>query len=89
MEIIRESHPVARKVHICNACEFLREQLRETDFTFNEMRIIVRARRQGWMIQPGQIYLQQILKHGGDFYVFKAIPAIDDLCWKYDLYPQD
>lgn len=56
--------------------------------TFDELRLIVQARRNGWMIRPGQMYVLCIQKVDGDFCVFRAIPAIDDLCHKYDLYQE-
>ena len=87
-DVIATRYPVARKSYRCDACEWLRGALGAVDFTFAELRLIVQARRNGWMIQPGQMYVLCIQKVDGDFCVFRAIPAIDDLCHKYDLYQE-
>lgn len=46
------------------------------------------AKRNRWKIKPGEKYYMQVQKDGGDLVVFRAIPAMADLCEKYDLYPE-
>ena len=89
MQIIDTRYPVARKLHRCDASEYVREVISEGYFTLSELRTIVIAKRNGWMIQPRQVYYLQINKWGGDFNAFKAIPAMNELCIRYDLYPDE
>lgn len=89
--MLRESKPIARKTYTCNASEWLYNGGLD-DFVFHyeptcaELRAIVKARRNGWCIVPGQQYIKQVGKYEGDFYVWRAIPAIHAICLKYDLY---
>lgn len=90
--VIRETEPIARKAYECNACLFLQEYLnwsgRDTGFTISELRAIVKARRNGWQIQPGERYLKQVQKFEGEIVTVRCVPAIDMICHKYDLYPE-
>lgn len=54
--------------------------------TFAERRQIVKARRNGWLIKAGEQYVKQAIKDCGDFGSFVAIPALHEICLKYDLY---
>jgi len=85
--VLREEYPTARKDHNCSACEWIfNSDLRDYDFTFSELREIVKARKNNCKIKAGERYIKQINICDGDFYVFKAIPAIHDICIKYDIY---
>lgn len=87
--VIRETTiKCARKDHECMACLFLRDGIRDGDFTFSEYRSIVRARQDGWKIKKGQSYIEQF-NRGDGVYVFKARPDIHKICLKYDLYPEE
>lgn len=92
MEVLRECKPIARKEYTCDACLWLTSdywwRLEKGLFTFNELKEIVKAKQSNWNIQKGQRYRKLIIKDGGEFYVFKAIPAIDDICQKYDFYEE-
>lgn len=85
--MIRESTHTARKKHVCMASEWVynSEVWKSEQLTLAELKAIVRARRNGWMIQPGQKYILQVMS-GDDFYIFKAIPEMHAICLKYDLY---
>jgi len=87
--ILSESKPIAKKVHHCNASEFIREYINQGHFTVSDYRQIVKAKRNNWRIMPGERYIRQVIVRDGDFYCFKAIPEMDALCWKYDLYGDD
>ena len=89
-DIIRESHPVARKVHECNSCLYIRDALdnNQIQFEIADLRKIVLARRAGWRIQPGERYLLQVQVDGGDVFNVRCKPAMDEICRKYDLYPE-
>lgn len=92
--LIRESRHIARKKHRCNACEWI-DASGVKDFVFHdkptyaELRAIARAKRNNWCIMPGQEYIQQVCKTDGDFWVWRALPEIDAICRKYDLYEFD
>jgi hypothetical protein len=83
---LSDSKPVARKIHHCDASEFVREYINQGIFTIFEYRQIVKAKRNNWCILPGDSYIRQVFVRDGDFCCFKAIPEMDTLCWKYDLY---
>jgi len=88
--VIHESRPIARKAYWCNACEFIREcsDWDYRDFAMSDLRLIVKARRNGWKIQPGQRYIRQFNSDYGETWTFRAIPEMHEICRKYDLYPE-
>lgn len=87
METLRSEEPIARKEYWCDASEYVRESLSQTEFTYAEYREIVKAKRQGWKIKAGQKYVKQVQSDGGEIITYRAIPAMNDLCYKYDLFP--
>lgn len=87
VEVIFESTPVARKSHNCMASEYiLNGGINGFGYTISELRSIVKAQRNSFQIIKGQKYINQFNKCYGEVYSFKAIPAMHDLCVKYDLY---
>lgn len=88
--VISQTKPKANKSHTCNACEFLREGGdhlgNNTGITFAEFRAIAKAKKNNWQIMLGDVYLRQRNTDGETQWIFKAIPAIDGICWKLDLY---
>lgn len=86
IRVLSNSTHTAAKNHHCSACEWIRESLNDYDFTFTERRTIVKARRNGWMIKTGEKYFVQNNVQDGEFYVFKAIPAIHEICLEHDIY---
>lgn len=90
METIRLSKHVARKRYECNACLFLCDILQDIrsrpQFTYQEWREIVKAKRNNWCIVPGQSYLYFFARDNGETFVTRSIPTIHDICVKYDLY---
>lgn len=87
--LIAEEQPVARKSYHCDASDWLLNMgLRELagEWTFAELRAIARARRCAWRIQPGERYVKQVLVVDGEICVFRAIPAIHDICITNDIY---
>lgn len=91
--VLFKSTPVARKKYTCNACEWIENEVLDNmyfyEFTYAELREIVKARRNGWQIMPGQRYIREVQLFEGRMYVFRAIPAINDICWKHEIYPLD
>ena len=88
VELIRETNQKARKIYSCDASSWLRESgiLCENVLTFAEYREVVKAKRNGWMIQKGEIYNRQFNKCDGEVYYFISIPAILAICLKYDVF---
>jgi len=83
--LLSERTPRARKDYLCMACLWI-DDLHAKEFNFSERRDLVMARRNGWKIKKGDKYVYQALVCCGDFYAFRAIPAIHALCIEYDLY---
>lgn len=81
-----ESTPIARKDYNCDASDFLCEMIGEVKFSFAELRLIVKAKRDKWRIKKGQKYLKVKGKWDGDFCTFRARPELDDICRKHELY---
>lgn len=86
--LLKETRPKARKDHHCMASELINDgsNLRGYRFTFSEWRAIIKARDNGWKIKKGETYINQKNVEDGYLYSFKAIPAIHDICIKYDYY---
>lgn len=88
-QIGETTHPKARKTYRCMASDWIvNGDLYEIfrGCTREERRAIVKARRNRWSIQPGQIYVRQAMVWDGRMGTFKAIPEMHDICLKYDLY---
>lgn len=84
--ILSTTHPVAKKHHQCDACTWLLNGGYPDGMTISEWRSIVKAKRNKWKIVPGQKYIRQSQMQDGEFVCFKAIPEIDEICRKYDVY---
>lgn len=83
------TYPTAKKIHDCDASLWIvNGDLHETFrcCTWEEKKDIIRAKRNGWKIQPGQKYLRQAVVFEGRMSTFKAIPEMHDICVKYDIY---
>lgn len=92
--LLSKSMPVARKKYDCMASEWidnvLLDNLHYYELTITELKQIIRARRQGWCILPGQQYVKlAIVMSDGFFYVFRAIPEMHQICLKHNIYPDD
>jgi hypothetical protein len=85
---LSESTHIATKDYRCWACDWISNLLHEYEFTFAERRAIVKARKNGWRIKKGEKYIVQNNVQNGEFYSFKAIPAIHEICLKHDIYEE-
>ena len=88
IELISESKPKARKERVCMACEFAFGAIGYETFSFSELRILVKARKANYRIQKGQVYVRQNNIYDGEFYTFKAIPEVHQICIDHDLYEE-
>ena len=86
--VLSESNPKARKLYCCDASVWVLNCLDVCELTFTEKRHLVKARRNKFQIQPGDKYYKQVNIWMDEFNVFKAIPAMNDICIKYDLYQE-
>lgn len=92
--LIRKSTHVARKTYTCDASEWLhngdlRGFIYDCKPTYAELRAIAKAKRNCWRIVLGQEYIKEVGRYQGDFYTWRAIPEIDAICRKYNLYEYD
>ena len=91
IEVIRDSRPVAKKDYDCDACHYLLDNhgIQGNGFRIADLRLIVKAKRNGYRILKGQKYVYQVNKMAGDFYIYRAIPEIHDFCLKNEIYDND
>lgn len=85
-----QSEPIARKEYQCEAWEWLYnvDWYQFTELTFSERKAIARAKRNNFEIKPGEKYLKVQGKWDGEFQTFRAIPSLDAICRKYDVYEE-
>ena len=96
MEIIKSTTPKAKKKYACMASEFLRDAMGSIasmnpnyfGFSDEELASIEKAKANNWKILKGETYVYQFNKSDGDTYVFRAIPAIHDICCIHAFYPE-
>lgn len=85
--ILSEGYRKARKDHDCNASDWLiNSGMCDDEFTEDELISIESARANKWKIKKGDEYFRQGQIFDGEMITFKAIPAIDNICKKYDFY---
>lgn len=80
----------ARKDYECNACTWFREQLEYVNLirmSFADKRTIIKIKQQGYKINKGDPYHWQVIKQDGEIYTVKYIPEMNEICHKYELYP--
>lgn len=88
IRVIQDTNPKANRDHDCESCTWLLNSciLLEGELTFSEYRDVVKAKRNKWKIKKGEIYNKQVNVYEGEIYTFKSIPAIVNICHKYDLF---
>ncbi len=80
----------AQKEYDCIACLWVdalpRSELNEM-LSFTEKRHWLTAVKNRFKILKGDPYVKQNqITDEGNFWVYRAIPAINDICYKYDLF---
>ena len=87
---LRSMKPLAMKDYDCDASVWLRNDGvihgRGTGLTFAELRAVATARSHGWKILKGEKYIKQINIQDGDLMTYRAIPAMDAICQRLDMY---
>ena len=96
MRTISSSKPVARKNYGCDASVWLVEglisygEISSYNFTFSELRAIVKARKNGWRILKGEKHSQaSIVSCDNEILSWRAITEIHDICLRHELYEHD
>ena len=85
-DLEKNTEPKAAKDYPCDACEWIFNSINEGIFSFDEMRLIVKAKRDNWKVKKGQKYVKVTGIWNGDWSVFRGRPEIDALCHKYKIY---
>lgn len=82
------THPKARKDYPCDAWGWLSNcDCQEfSTLTFSERKSIVKAKRNSFKIKRGEIMYKCSGRFDGEFTIFRAIPELDAICKKYDIY---
>jgi hypothetical protein len=87
VHLISEVIVTAKKVHECMASEFICNYgINGYGYSFAELRVIAKAKKNGYKILAGQGYLRQACKLDGEIYTFRAIPEMHKICLKHDHY---
>lgn len=84
--------PIARKLYNCQACENILAWWSDADIkemTEPEIADFEIAKAHRFKILPGEQYIKQSGVYDGDFYTFRGIPAMVDICHKYELFNED
>jgi len=87
-EFSAETKPTARKDYHCEASDWIINTvgLDEREFEPEDWAKIEEARKNGFKILKGEKYINVSGKWEGEFSTFRAIPELNDICIKYDLY---
>ena len=82
----------AKKNYDCQSCEAILEFGSFNQFceqfklTFLEKRTLILAKENNYKILKGESYNKQFNKMDNQTYTFRSIPAIHEICCKYDVY---
>lgn len=89
-EIAKVEHPVARKNYQCQASVWIDNTVGffRSEFDPEDWEKIKVAAKKDFKILKGEKYKKISGKFDGEFGVFRAIPELDDICKKYDLYDE-
>lgn len=87
--LLSESFHIARKDHRCDACDCLLNYRDIEDFDGKDREAIELAKSHGWKILKGERYVRHVGVWHGDFSCFKSIPAIHDICSRYEIFDED
>lgn len=87
-QLIKSVERTARKSHECNAWLYLDENLSDLrgELKFSELRAIAKMKRSQGHILPGEKYQESHFVGSEGWQVVRANPAINAICWRFDLY---
>jgi len=86
-EHIKTERVKASRDYECEACIWIDSDCIENwGLNFSEYRSYIKARNTGFKIKKGQTYNRTKHKWDGEFYTFRAIPEIDAICQRLDVY---
>lgn len=89
MRILNKSLFVAKKDYECEACVWIIERGIDLELTFSEERSIVKARKNDFQIKKGETYFGRVCVNDRKLSIFRAIPAIHEICIAYNIYPEE
>ncbi|MCV6612402.1 MAG: hypothetical protein OIF55_16695 [Amphritea sp.] len=90
-EFATETKPVARKDYHCEASDWIDNTTGwdEEEFAEEDRETIRKARAEGCKVLKGTQYVKVTGKFEGEFSTFRARADLNDICQRYDLYPDD
>lgn len=86
--ILTDEVRTARKDYHCDACSCIFESDAISYLSFSELRIMVKAKMNGYKILKGQKYIYQSGIYDGAFYVFRGIPEVLQIYFNHDLHEE-
>lgn len=90
MALLRDEIRTARKAYPCGAYYwFDRSCYGERDVAPEDWKTIEAVRADGGQIMPGMKHIYQVSVDGDGFGEFRARLDMDEICRKYELYPED
>jgi len=89
-ELTTVTYPKARKEYHCDASRILIDSLglNKKEYSPEDWAVIETMRLRRFKILAGEKYFKLSGKWEGEFSIFRAIPEIDEICKKYDLYEE-
>jgi len=84
--------PKAKQDYHCHACKHIQCAWNDADINalpLEEKQAYELAKEHGFKILKGETYVHQYGIYDGNGYVFRGIPAMVDICHKYELFPDD
>lgn len=97
VEIINDTRLVkGRKDYRDSNREWIMESLpyiRKGDYkgrhpSFAEWRLIAESIRDNWILKKGTLHEYSVLKNDGGIYQWRTKPGLDEICQKYDFWPE-
>lgn len=89
VRVISEKNRVARKDYADDSWDVLSQCNLTGMLSFSERKAIVLFKKAGCWIRKGDTYIEQRNVYDGHIYTFRTLPALMNICSKYDLYPED
>jgi len=88
-QISTTTYPTARKDYRCDASEYVTNMLGYIDLSEEDTVIFDKAMEEKFRILKGTTYIKTEGKYDGEFCTFRTRIDMNELCLKYELYPDD